>query len=240
MGQLTVVFGAVGAGVAFALQEVITSIAGWIAISFGQFYSVGDRIKLAGIVGDVIDVSPLRTTLMECGDWVQGDLYNGRLVRLANSNVFQAPVYNYSADFPFLWDELIFPITYGCNRNLAKDILLRIAHEVVEDYKLQAQQKWQEMVDDYYVEEASVEPMVTLVANDNWMEYTLRYVVDYKKRRITKDKIFNRFLDEIAKTDGRVTTASATFQLVEPPVFDIRLAKQKQVKVKTNDNVSLG
>ena len=96
VGQLTVVFGAVGAGVAFALQEVITSLAGWIAISFGQFYSIGDRIKLAGIVGDVIDVSPLRTTLMECGDWVQGDLYNGRLVRLANSNVFQAPVYNYS------------------------------------------------------------------------------------------------------------------------------------------------
>lgn len=128
-----------------------------------------------------------------------------------------------------MWDELTFPITYGCDRNLAKDILLRIAHEVVGDYKLQAQQKWQEMVEDYYVEEASVEPMVSLVANDNWMEYTLRYVVDYKKRRITKDKIFNRFLDEIAKTDGRVTTASATFQLVEPPAFNIRLTRQKQV-----------
>ena len=35
LGQLTVIFGAVGAGIAFALQEVIVSFAGWVAISFG-------------------------------------------------------------------------------------------------------------------------------------------------------------------------------------------------------------
>ncbi|NJL63207.1 MAG: mechanosensitive ion channel, partial [Methylacidiphilales bacterium] len=65
--QLTVVFGVVGAGIAFALQEVIASLAGWTAISLGQFYKTGDRVQLGGIMGDVIDVSPLRTTLMECG-----------------------------------------------------------------------------------------------------------------------------------------------------------------------------
>jgi len=77
LGGLHIAFGIVGAGVAFALQEVITSIAGFVAISFGHFYKTGDRIQLAGIRGDAIDIGILRTTLMECGDWVQGDLYNG-------------------------------------------------------------------------------------------------------------------------------------------------------------------
>jgi hypothetical protein len=33
------------------------------------------------------------------------------------------------------------------------------------------------------------EPMISLVANDNWAEYTLRYVVDYKKKKDYKNYI---------------------------------------------------
>jgi small-conductance mechanosensitive channel len=56
LGRLSVVFGVAGAGIAFALQEVIVSVAGWAAVSFGSFYTVGDRIQLGGIKGDVIDI----------------------------------------------------------------------------------------------------------------------------------------------------------------------------------------
>jgi small-conductance mechanosensitive channel len=130
LGGLHIAFGIIGAGVAFALQEVITSIAGFVAVSFGHFYKTGDRIQLAGIRGDVIDIGVLRTTLMECGDWVQGDLYNGRIVRIANSFVFKEPVFNYSADFPFLWDEITVPIRFESDQKLTREILQRVVNEV--------------------------------------------------------------------------------------------------------------
>lgn len=79
LAGFTVVFGVAGAGIAFALQEVIASIAGWMAISSGGFYSIGDRVQVGGIRGDVIDIGVLRTTVMEVGQWVEGDLYNGRI-----------------------------------------------------------------------------------------------------------------------------------------------------------------
>ena len=66
LSGLTVFLGVAGAGVAFALQEVIASAAGWVAMSFGRFYQVGDRVQLGGIRGDVIDIGVLRTTLMKC------------------------------------------------------------------------------------------------------------------------------------------------------------------------------
>ena len=66
LSKLAVVFGVAGAGIAFALQEVIVSVAGWIALSFGQFYAVGDRVQLGGIKGDVIDIGILRTIVFEC------------------------------------------------------------------------------------------------------------------------------------------------------------------------------
>jgi small-conductance mechanosensitive channel len=223
LSSLTVALGIAGAGIAFALQEVIASVAGWIALSFGQFYTVGDRVQLGGIKGDVIDIGVLRTTLMEIGEWVKGDQYNGRIVRVANSFVFKEPVYNYSADFPFVWDEITVPIKYGSDHTLARKIIQDAAQKVVSEYVAFAHQTWQNILRKYAIEDASVEPIVTLVANDNWMEFTLRYVVDFKKRRSTKDLLFTRILDGVAASDGRVSMASATFHLVEAPVFDVRL-----------------
>ncbi len=123
LGGLTVAFGVAGAGIAFALQEVIASTAGWFAVSFAGFFKTGDRVLLGGIKGGVIDIGILRTTLMEVGEWVKGDLYSGRVVRIANSFVFKEPVFNYSGDSPLLWDEIVLPIKYGSDRQLAREIL---------------------------------------------------------------------------------------------------------------------
>lgn len=223
LGKMAVAFGVAGAGIAFALQEVIASLAGWVAISFGNFYNTGDRVQLGGIKGDVIDIGMLRTTMMEIGQWVNSDLYNGRIVKIANSFVFKEPVFNYSGDFPFLWDEITVPIKYGCDYRLSRDIFMRILAEVTGEYTSQAKTSWQELIQQYRVDPAEIDPRVFLVANDNWMEFTLRYVVDYKKRRITKDQLFTRILEEVDQTNGRVALASATFHLVETPEIKVQL-----------------
>jgi len=226
LGGLTVALGVAGAGIAFALQEVIASFAGWFAISFAEFYKVGDRVQLGGIKGDVIDVGILRTTLMEIGEWVSGDLYSGRVVRIANSFVFKEPVFNYSGDFPFLWDEIVVPVKYGNDHKMARQIIEKVSDEVLSDYAEKAQDAWSKLVASYRIEDAAVKPMITLVANDNWLEFTLRYVVNYKKRRGTKDILFTRIIEEFDKTEGRVGIASMTVHLVETPTFDVRVRKE--------------
>jgi len=223
LGGLTVTLGVAGAGIAFALQEVIASFAGWFAISMAGFYRTGDRVQLGGIKGDVIDIGVLRTTLMEVGEWVQADLYSGRVVRIANSFVFKEPVFNYSAEFPCLWDELRFPVKYGSDWREARALLERVAEEVVGEYTRQARVAWQGITRAFMVEDASVEPLVTMRATDNWIEYTLRYVTDYKSRRLTNDRLFTRIVEEVDASAGRVAIASATLQLVDPPTVDVRL-----------------
>jgi len=221
LSGLTVAFGVAGAGIAFALQEVIASVAGWFALSFSNFYNPGDRVQLGGIKGDVIDIGILRTTLMELGQWVDGDLYNGRIVRIANSFVFKEPVFNYSADFPFLWDEIKVPIRYGGDDQFAREMLNRVAMDVVGEYSEAAAKAWEQVVRKYLIEDATVAPMVSLMANDNWLEYTVRYVVDYRRRRVTKDLLFARILEEVHNSGGRLQFASATFELVAAPQLTV-------------------
>ncbi len=231
LGGLTVAFGVAGAGIAFALQEVIASFAGWLAIMFGGFYKTGDRVQLGGMKGDVMDIGVLRTTLMETGQWVDGDLYNGRIVLVANSFVFKEPVFNYSGDFPFLWDEVKIPIQYGSNYEKVNEILLKAGNEVAGNLSEESHQKWTALQRKYMLEDAQTTPMISLVTNDNWVEFTLRYVVDYKKRRVTKTKMFTAILKEVEATNGEVKFASATFQLVEPSDLNVNI-KNKDFTAK--------
>jgi len=226
LAGLTVAFGVAGAGVAFALQEVIASIAGWVAISFGNFFSPGDRVQLGGIRGDVIDVGVLRTTLMELGQWVDADLYNGRIVRIANSFVFKEPVFNYSADFPFLWDEITLPIRYGSDWELARRTFRGVVDEVAATYAVESREAWKAVVERYLIEAAGIDPMITIRATDNWIEFTARYIVDYKKRRFTKDRLFTRMLEEIDKSENRIRLASATFELVPGSTIDVQWSRK--------------
>jgi small-conductance mechanosensitive channel len=227
LGGFTVAFGVAGAGVAFALQEVIASAAGWVAVSVGGYYSAGDRVQLGGIKGDVIDVGILRTTLMEVGQWVDGDLYNGRIVRVANSFVFKEPVFNYSGDFPFLWDEITLPVRYGSDWEFTRGILTHVVDEICKGYAIESAEAWKQAVDRYRLEDARIEPMITLAATDNWIQFTIRYIVDYRQRRVVRDRLFTRILEEVDKSNNRIRLASATFELANLPRLDIQFSGGK-------------
>lgn len=227
LASLTVFLGVAGAGFAFALQEVIASAAGWVAMSLGRFYNVGDRVQLGGIKGDVIDVGILRTTLMECGGWINGDQYNGRVVRVANSFIFKEPVYNYSSDFPFLWDEITIPVRYGSNYEMARKEFQQILDDVTGEHARQLKGEWRKMTDKYMLEDARLEPMVTLSMKESWAEYALRYVVDYKQRRSTKDKICVRILKFIEQSDGEIKLGASSFEVASIPPLDINVRKRE-------------
>ena len=230
LGGFTVAFGVAGAGIAFALQEVIVSVAGWLAVSFGGHFRPGDRIQLGGVTGDVIDVGILRTTMMECGEWVGGDQYNGRIVRVANSFVFKAPVYNYSSEFPFLWDEIVVPIKHGTDYRLARELMARVAEEVVGEYARDAEGVWHDVVRKLLIEKTPVKPVVLLQANERWVELTLRYIVDCKQRRAIKDRLFTRILEEIDTTQGRVRIAVATINVENQAPLELLVADEVRLR----------
>lgn len=227
IGGITVIIGVASAGITFSLREVIASIAGWLTILVGGMFKTGDRVQLGGVSGDVIDLGVLRTTIMETGEWVNADLYSGRIVKIANSFVFTQPVYNYSTDFPFLWDEITLPVKFGSDYTFTRELIHRVATEKLGDYSDKTKEHWDSMVRKFYLEDASTKPMVTLAVNDNWVEFTLRYIVEYKKRKSTKDILFTNILEEIERHPDKIQLASATFEIVNTPPIDVHVRKSE-------------
>jgi small-conductance mechanosensitive channel len=215
--------GLFGAGVVVALQDVIASYGGFIAIGFNNLYRVGDRIQVNETKGDVIDISIMRTTVMETGNWVSRDFYNGRIVRIPNSAVLKGLVCNYSQGFRFVWDELKVRLTCGSDHEHAREMLLRVAKETVRDYLVEAQGSWKGVVENYRIQNRSLEPTVTLDVSDGSLEFSLSYIVDYTKRTNVRDQLFTKIVDAVVNSNGRLEWAtSSTTIVVQPPLPDFR------------------
>lgn len=222
LSNLPVLIGLLGVGLGFALRELIQSLIGWAVITFGNLYKPGERIRLGGMMGDVMDIGPLTTTLMECGDWVKSDLYNGRVVYLPNNIVLREQVQNYSVDFPFLWDEIVVPVRTDSDHRLARSILLEVGKREQAATMAEAQQYWSNFMLHHRAEDARLDVVVTMSFDANWIEFTLRYLVDYSRRRSTKDILFTAILDAFEKTDGKVRIAAPQLQVTELPDTHLR------------------
>lgn len=214
--------GLLTAGITITLQELILSITGSFFIFFVKVFKPGDRIEINGIKGDVIDVGSIYTTMMEIGEWVSSDNYTGRIVKVSNAFVFKTPIYNYSQDFPFVWDEFNLPIRYGSDIELAKSIVITVAQKYLASYVKESLADWKVVVDKYYIEDAQVDPSLAITLTDNWIQFNLRYIVDYKKRRFTKHLLHEEIGQRIEETNGKVVLASATYEIVKIPMVQVQ------------------
>lgn len=217
IGDLTVALGILAAGLAFALQEVIGSIAGWLTILSGRPFTIGDRIETGGIRGDVVDIGVLRTTLMEIGNWLHGDHNTGRIVTLSNAFIFKEPLFNYSAHLRFVWDEVIVPVTYESNWQRAVEIMQAtvLEHPAFQELLPKAEQQRRAARRKLAVRLTPLEPRTFVKLTDNWIELGIVYPVDPDLRRGFRSEISQQMLREF---DGAgITIASQTIAIVQFP-----------------------
>jgi small-conductance mechanosensitive channel len=226
--RLTAAVGLVTAGLAFAMQRVVTAVAGYIVILRGKTFNVGDRISMGGVRGDVIALDFTQTTIMEMGQtgprsdadpeiWVRSRQYTGRIVTVTNAKIFEEPVYNFSREFPFLFDEMSFGIPYNGDLERAEKVLLEVAAQHALPVAEMGKDVLAELQRRYFMTQPNTEPRVYWRATDNWVSLTLRFLVQDRGIREIKDGMTRDILKRFA--EAKIEIASTTFEIVGlPPV----------------------
>jgi small-conductance mechanosensitive channel len=206
---LLVTYGIIGAGIAFALQDVFKNVVGGILIIVSGYYRVGDRIAIDDRIGDVMDIGVLDTTMLEIRGWVHADQPSGRLLAVPNGLVLNHSFVNYTRDHSFLWDEISIPLTYESDWRRAREIILSILREETEAMTEQAEAEIDRIGQRYYLPRKIVEPSVYVELTDNWITLDVRYVTDARTRRILRSRLSERILSAIEKEES-ITIASET------------------------------
>lgn len=212
-GRAGVVLGLAAAGLAFAMQEVVGAVAGWFNILSGRIFRVGDRIQMGGVRGDVIDITPLRTKVMEIGSgtddssWVQGRQFTGRVVAISNKATFTEPVYNYSAAFDYLWEELTVPVAFDADWDRATEILEKEAVRV--SASVGAATAITRMRRRHPIPATELEPRVFAAPTDNYLRLSARFVVPVRTARTVKDDLTRGVLERFAEEGIEVASTTS-------------------------------
>jgi small-conductance mechanosensitive channel len=216
IGHLAIFAGLFAAGLAFAMQEVIGSIAGWFNIISGGIYRIGDRVEIAGVKGDVIGITLLRTKVLEMGSslpeepsWVGGRQSTGRIVSIANKATFDAPTYNYSQFFDYVWEELRIPVPYRVDWKRAEQIMLEEARRVSDTEG--AREAMASMTQRFPLPKHEVDPKVYVTLTDNWVELAARFVIPVRQSRAIRDRMARAIRDRF--DEAGIEIASETIDL---------------------------
>ena len=202
--RLATGLGLASAGLAFALQKFVTSIAGYYVILSTNNFTVGDRITMGGVRGDVIALNFIQTTIMEMGQppqgdeaassWVASRQFTGRIVSVSNSMIFDDPVYNYTRDFQFIWEEIHLPIGYTADHKRAEQIMLDVTTRNTVKIEQIAQPELDMLYKRFSINPADLKPRVFFRMTDNWVELSVRFITRDHGIRDLKDRMFRELL----------------------------------------------
>lgn len=231
-GRLATFLGLFSAGLAFALQRVVTSVAAYFVLLRGKTFNVGERIKMGGVRGDVIGLGFIQTTIMEMGEppsvqsedpgmWVQARQYTGRIVTVTNDKIFENPVYNYSRDFPYIWEELRIGIPYRTDKARAEQILLEAARRHTKRTTEMSEECLKEMEQRYSLNRSDLEPRVFWRLTDNWLEMSVRFVTEDHGIRYVKDAMSRDVMK--AFEQAGLSIASGTYAILEFPEVNVKM-----------------
>ena len=233
--RLATGIGLLGAGLAFALQKVVTSFAGYFVILRGKTFNVGDRITMGGVRGDVIALNFIQTVIMEMGEASQRfkpptpvcgsnpASIPGRIVTVTNAKIFDEPVYNYTRDFPYLWEEIHIPISYKDDRYEAERILLAAAQKETVQIAEIAEETLKVLEERFSIRKLELQPKVFMRLTDNWVELTVRFLCKDHDIRGLKDRMSREIIDNLDK--AKIGIASGTYEIVGLPPIRVEMSQ---------------
>ena len=202
--------GFITAGIAVGLQTILLSVAAYFFI-VGRFgVRVGDRITVAGVTGDVIDVGLVRFYMMELAGSGTDLQPTGRVAVFANSVLFQSgtPLYRQMPGAEYGWHELSVKLALTPNYNQASDRLTHLVETVYETYKarIEGQHRQVETWMDSAIPAPTIESRLQLV--EGGLELYVRYPVELRQgsqvdQQITQSVV--KLMEEDAEVKAAVS-----------------------------------
>lgn len=192
--QFGAFLGLFSAGLAIALKDPLTNLAGWFFIVARKPFVVGDRIQIGENTGDIIDIRLFQFTMLEIGNWVDADQSTGRIVHLPNGKVFMEPQANFSSGFEYIWNEIKINLTFESDWEKAKSILETIINEHSEHVAIKAEKEILEASKNYMIYYKHLTPIVYTAVKEYGVRLTIRYLCNPRQRRGSENEIWQKIL----------------------------------------------
>ena len=200
--------GFITAGIAVGLQAVLLSVAAYFFIIGRYGIRVGDRISVAGITGDVVDIGLVRLYLMELAGTGLDFYPTGRIVVFSNSVLFQTgtPLFKQIPGTEYAWHEVVVMIAPDGNHKSAEEKLVAAVNAVYSQYREEIERQHYAIERHVDIQVEVPRPEARLQFADAGLELLVRYPVEIRKAPDIDEEMTRKVLDLI-ETDEALKTA---------------------------------
>jgi small-conductance mechanosensitive channel len=199
-GSLATFAGLITAGIAVALQTVILSGVAYFFF-IGRFgVRVGDRVTVAGITGDVVEIGLFRIYLLEMAGPVTDLHPTGRMIVFSNAVLFQpSAFYKQLPGAEYAWHEVALTMAPDTDHQMAEQRLMTAVESVFSQYRqaIDAQHKAANQI--LHVPLESPRPKLRLRLVDAGVEMVIRYPVELQRASEIEDQLTRKLLEAIGK-----------------------------------------
>jgi len=188
--QTPTVLGLAGAGLTVALKDFIVGFVGWFVLMGRNGIRIGDWVEINGVGGEVVEISLLRTTLLETGNWTDSGHPTGRKVTFVNSFAIEGHYFNFSTSGQWLWDELTVAVPGGQNPYPVIEAIQKLVVQETEASVHGAEEEWQKATTRYHVQNFSAKPAINLRPTGGAVEVHVRYITRAQDRQATRAHLY--------------------------------------------------
>ena len=206
--------GFITAGIAVGLQTILLSVAAYFFIVGRYGVRVGDRITVAGVTGDVIEVGLVRFYMIELAGSGTELQPTGRVAVFANSVLFQSgtPLYRQLPGAEYGWHELSVKLSLLANYSHASDQLNRIVEKVYVTYQARIDQQHRDVEAwmDSPIPAPGIDSQLQLV--EGGLQLYIRYPVELRQGALIDQEITRSVVTLLAddpETKGAVIAPPA-------------------------------
>jgi small-conductance mechanosensitive channel len=204
LGSFATFAGLITAGVAVAMQSVLTCIVGYFLLIGRYGLRVGDRVQIGNVAGEIIELGLIRLHLMEFG--TDGRLgATGRVVAFPNSIVFQAAggLFRQIPGVSLTWHEMVVSLPAGRDYATFKTALLESLDHALQDYREAILQQSRQIEQTTASSSVSApEPQVQLRLSGSGTDVVVRYPVQSERATEVDDKVSQAVRAVLAQTGG--------------------------------------
>lgn len=202
IGSIATFVGLITAGVAVALQNVILAIAGYFFLIGKYGVRVGDRVQIAGVTGDVVDIGLIRLHLMEVSSVDTGRQPTGRVVVFSNAVVFQ-PGASFFKQIPgtsFTWHQMALTLAPETDYRLAEKRIVDAVNSVYAGYREHMEAQHQQMQDTLNVSVDLPKPQSRLQFTDGGLEIVVRFPAELDHAAEIDDEVTRKLVEAIEQS----------------------------------------
>ena len=217
----------ISAGFTIALRDVILNIFGGIYIKMIKPFNVEDRIEINNYKGDVVNINTLNFELLEVDNKDFMGQSTGVITHVPNSTIFSYPLRNYDKAFKFIWNEITVNVPLDFDIEKVRKTLYRIVNknDVIDKVPEIVKKDIQDISTDYRIYYSEYEPIVYCKVMGDYVEYTLRYLVDPRKARYVHSSIWKHIL--LAHQKGEIKLYNKSIEYVENEIEEKKAKKKK-------------